>query len=78
MRRFGISRSPLFPISTSTLPRERAWIAELLSELGPAARKAIPALLRAAGDPEQEVSSAARNALKILTPAKPSPAGGNP
>jgi HEAT repeat protein len=54
-------------LGTSTWPRERAWIAEILVEMGPAAREAIPALSMAAADPEQEVALAAANALRTLT-----------
>jgi HEAT repeat protein len=54
-------------LSGSRSPRERAWVAAILSEMGPAAREAIPALSMAAGDPAQEVGSAANNALRALT-----------
>jgi HEAT repeat protein len=54
-------------LSTSKHPRERAWVAEILSEIGPAAREAIPALSAAAQDPEQQVRYAASNALRALT-----------
>jgi hypothetical protein len=51
-------------LSTSKLPRERAWAAKILAEMGPAAREAIPALSMATGDPGQEVGSAADDALR--------------
>jgi HEAT repeat protein len=54
-------------LGTSTWPRERARTAEILAEMGPAAREAIPALSMAARDPEQEVALAAGNALRALT-----------
>jgi HEAT repeat protein len=53
-------------LATSKSPRERAWVAEILAEMGPAAREAIPALSTAAGDPEQGVGFAASNALRAL------------
>jgi HEAT repeat protein len=58
---------------TSKDPRERAWVAEILSEIGPAAREAIPALSTAVADPEQEVHYAANNALRALTGAGEKP-----
>jgi HEAT repeat protein len=49
--------------SSSKDSRERAWIAEILSEIGPAARKAIPAIATAAEDSDSQVADAARKAL---------------
>jgi HEAT repeat protein len=60
-------------LSTSKHPRERAWVAEILSEIGLPAREAISALSTAAGDPEQEVRFAASNALRALTGASANP-----
>jgi len=54
-------------LSTSKDRRERAWVAEILSEMGPAARDAISALATAAEDPAQEDRYAVSNALKALT-----------
>jgi hypothetical protein len=54
-------------------PRERAWVAEILSEIGPAAREAIGALSTAVDDPEPEVRYAAKNALRAVTAAGETP-----
>jgi HEAT repeat protein len=53
-------------LSTSQHTRERAWIAEILAEVGPAAREAIPALKIAVQDPEREVAAAAVRTLNSL------------
>lgn len=51
---------------TSKHTRMREWVTEILSEIGPAAQEAIPALSTAAGDPDQRVSVAARWALDVI------------
>jgi HEAT repeat protein len=53
-------------LSASKDTRERAWVAEIFTEMGAAAREAIPALSMAAGDPEHEVRYAASNALRVM------------
>jgi HEAT repeat protein len=60
-------------LSTSKDPRERAWLAEILTEIGPAARDAIPALTTAAADSDPQLRVAARKALSFVTGAKDKP-----
>jgi hypothetical protein len=48
--------------------RERAWIAGILAEIGPAAREAIPALATAARDSDSQVADAAGKALGAIGP----------
>jgi HEAT repeat protein len=62
-------------LTASKNSRERAWIAEILSEMGPSAREAIPALSTAADDPDTQVASAARKALKAVTATRQSAGG---
>ncbi len=60
-------------LSTSKNPRERVWPADILAEIGPAARDAIPALSTAAADPDPELRVAAKKALSAVTGAKEKP-----
>jgi len=62
-------------LSTTKDPRERRWIADILAEIGPAARDALPALSTAAADPDPTVGSAAKKALSAVAGAaeKPGP-----
>jgi HEAT repeat protein len=53
-------------LSSSKNSRERAWIAEILADIGPAAESAIPALATAGADPDPAVAGAARNALRSV------------
>jgi HEAT repeat protein len=62
-------------LTASNDSRERAWIAEILSEMGPSAGDAIPALSTAADDPDTRVASAARKALKAMTATRQSAGG---
>jgi HEAT repeat protein len=65
-------------LSTTGSRRERAWIANILAEMGPAAREAIPALSAAATDPDPEVARSASHALKVLKGADANPESGAP
>jgi HEAT repeat protein len=56
-------------LSTSKDPRERAWLAGILTEIGPAAGDAVPALTTAAADPDPTVRVTAKKALSAVTAA---------
>jgi HEAT repeat protein len=60
-------------LQTTKSSHERAWVAGVLGGMGSAAREAIPALSMAAEDPEQQVSSAASNALRALAGTETNP-----
>ena len=53
--------------ATSKDARERAWVAEILCEIGPDAQGAVPVLRTAAKDPDVQVHRAVGNALRAIT-----------
>ena len=53
-------------LETDKWAPNRRFAAEVLSEIGPAARQAIPALTAAADDSDPQVRDAAQNALTVL------------
>jgi len=58
-------------LATGKSPRERVWAAEVLVEMGPAAKQAIPALSTSMNDRDPGVRRAAEGALKALTGTLP-------
>ena len=52
--------------ATSKDARLRAWVAEILCEIGPDAQAAIPVLRTAAADPDVQVRRAVGNALRAI------------
>jgi HEAT repeat protein len=63
---------------TSKDTRMREWVTEILCEMGPAAKEAVPALSSAAGDPDQRVGLAARRALEAIKGSSSEPERGGP
>jgi len=53
--------------ATSKDARVRAWVAEILCEIGPDAQGAVPVLRTAAADPDVQVRRAVGNALRAIT-----------
>ncbi len=45
----------------------RAWLAEILCDIGPDAQGAVPVLRTAAADPDIQVRRAAADALRAIT-----------
>jgi HEAT repeat protein len=56
-------------LAAGKTPRDRAWAAEVLAEMGPDARKAISTLLSASRDRAPEVRRAAIYALQMIDAA---------
>jgi HEAT repeat protein len=65
-------------LATDKWGPNRRFAAEVLSEIGPAARQAIPALNIATGDRDQQVRDAARKALTVLERAAEASGTNNP
>jgi hypothetical protein len=51
-------------------PRIRRWAAQVLAEIGPPAREAVPALIDALGDEDPEVQLSVRRALDSIQPVE--------
>ena len=64
----GESVAALVDLLSDPRPRIRRWAAQVLGQIGPSAREAIPALIDAMSDEDEAVRAEVRRALDVIQP----------